>query len=137
MQFIIPISFLFYASATALALPDGSPSTTSSTCCLSYGESWDIASKWLSIWDYPNPYTSVGQLSSFIASDIQLFNFVGTGPYSTGPQAVDLDQLLGLVDVSPPQSVVNETQVPVFIIHTCDTVVARWVERGYASGYNA
>ena len=137
MRFTLLPSLLFCACASALALPGGSPSAGWGQSCLSYDESWDIATKWLSIWAYPNPYTSTSQLASFIAPNIQLYDFSGSGPYTTGPQASNLDQLLGLVDVSGPQTVVNETQVPVFIIYTCDTVVARWVERGYASGYNA
>jgi hypothetical protein len=105
--------------------------------CLSDTEASKIASRYISLYN-TGAVSQLSDVTSVVTQNFVSYDGTGTGPYDNGPSTVGAEAFYESLTASTgPSSFTDSVQSPVFVLHTCDTVVYRWQFTGVSTGYNA
>jgi len=118
---------------------NNSPRAVLGRTCLSDSEAWNIATRYLHLYD-SGAVTSQAQVDAVLAPNMQSYDEVGpfnTGPYSNRPATSGAQAFFDDVSATGPRSYTNSTQRPLFVMHSCDEIAYRWQFKAYATGINS
>ncbi|KPI39220.1 uncharacterized protein AB675_5224 [Cyphellophora attinorum] len=129
LQSTVILAFASIAAAAAATWKD--------VKCLSDAEASQIASRYIALYD-TGAVSQLSDLTSIVTQNFTSYDGTGTGPYDNGPSTVGAQAFYESLTASTgPSSFTDSVQSPVFVIHTCDTVVYRWQFTAVSTGYNA
>lgn len=105
--------------------------------CLTDTQASTIAHRYLSLYN-TGAVSQLSDVTSVVTQNFTSYDGTGTGPYVNGPATVGAEAFYeSLTASSGPSSFTGSVQTPIFVIHTCATVVYRWQFTAVSTGYNA
>jgi hypothetical protein len=129
------IQGLFYALA-GLVAASAAGSCTARHSCLSDAEASNIATRYLALYN-TGAVTQLSDVTSVVSENFTSWDETGTGPFVTGPSTNGSTAFYESLTAGGNSSFTDSLQVPIFFLHTCDTVVYRWQFTAVSTGYNA
>ncbi|KAF4843159.1 hypothetical protein CGCSCA2_v014344 [Colletotrichum siamense] len=117
---------------TTTTNPPSLPSSHSKVqlSCLCEDEAWDIARRWLAIFDTPLTSTKT-QLAAVVAENVTSYDD------TFGPPTLNIDQLWDAIITPQNATTTNSTQTPTFLLHSCDQIAYNWQYTAVTTGYNS
>ncbi|EQB43936.1 hypothetical protein CGLO_17371 [Colletotrichum gloeosporioides Cg-14] len=135
-----PSTLLSLPLAALAATAQGSPTPTSPSLpsshskaqlsCLCEDEAWDIARRWLAIFDTPLTSTKA-DLAAVVSANVTSYDD------TFGPPTLDIDQLWDAITAPQNATTTNSTQTPTFLLHSCDQIAYNWQYTAVTTGYNS
>lgn len=124
MFFLTPLLTLVLLSLTSAHAPRPIPH------CLSQAEATSLATAWLHLWD-TNAVSSLSDLTPILSPNIISYDEAYGGPI------VGISAFLTAVTAPGNYTTTDVKQFPLFVLHSCDQVMARWGYTAITAGFES
>ncbi|TEA21041.1 hypothetical protein C8034_v007485 [Colletotrichum sidae] len=126
---LFPVALTAFA-ATASARVSATNAPRHEVSCLCEDEAWDIARRWLRIFS-TNGVSGKEEVAAIVSANL-------TSQDNTfGKPTYTLDEFWDAISAPGNKTTTNVTQVPAFLLHTCDQIAFNWKYDGVTTGFNS